>query len=65
MSKEFKTIYVQETFGPLVGTRTVSYTGYFVSDTEFIAKRNDGTLMLRELCPHGSRLVKFVEENAL
>lgn len=53
-----KKIQVVEVFGPLVGSKLVTYQGYWINETLFIAKRPDGTLTLRELTNFGSQFIK-------
>ena len=52
-----QTILVNELFGPLVGWRLVSYKGYWVNGTDFVAVR-DGIETLRRLTEYGSKRVK-------
>lgn len=55
METEYKKILVMEVFGPLVGTRLVTYTGKMIDEKQFLVLKSDGTLEKRELCEFGSK----------
>ena len=57
------TIYIQETFGPLVGVKTVRYNGYWLNDKQFVRIHDDGRKELREVTYFGSKCINFNYED--